>query len=47
MTCRPYAAQPVVTGGLRAHTRKMTVPEVEPALRLAPQSVPLGGSSSV
>ena len=55
--CRPNAAQSVVPGGLRAHTRVtvslslkggwQTAPEVELALRLAPQSVPLGGSSSV
>ena len=56
-TCRPNAAQSVVPGGLRAHTRETaapfpwggcrTVPEVEPVLRLAPKSVPPGGFSSV
>ena len=52
-TCRPNAAQSVVPGGLRAHTRETaslfpwggwrTVPEVEPALCLTPRRHALGG----
>ena len=55
--CRPNAAQSVVPRGLRVHTRETaslssrggwrTVPEVGPALRLAPQSAPLGGCGNV
>ena len=52
-TRRPNAAQAVIPRGLRAHTRATaspfplggwwTVPEGEPALCLAPNTVPLEG----
>ena len=57
VTCWPNAPESVLPGGLRAHTPETVslsprgewqiVPEVEPALRLTPLSVPWGGTISM